>query len=142
MGLGRTRMGRTLGRGWMGWPCMGRTWIRTGLGRPCMGCRRGRRLLVLNSRRRRLGVAAAYIKGSKNASARCFDRSERARGAGELPDRAGRNDGAAFRVSLVVPLEVVEVVDHQSVGLPTAAIGEIGRPIEAFHAGAVAKLER
>src|SRR5262252_8541238 len=102
MGLGRTRMGRTLGRGWMGWPCM--------------GCRRGRRLLVLNSRRRRLGVAAAYIKGSKNASARCFDRSERARGAGELPDRAGRNDGAAFRVSLVVPLdiaEVVEIVDHQ-----------------------------
>jgi len=45
MGRGRARMGWTLGRGWMGWPCMGRTW------------------LVLNSRRQRLGVAAPYIKG-------------------------------------------------------------------------------
>jgi len=68
MGLGRTRMGRTLGRGWMGWPCMGRTWIRSGLGRSWlgrtwMGRRRGRRLLVLNSRRRRLGVAAPLHQG-------------------------------------------------------------------------------
>src|SRR6266849_10903934 len=80
----------------------------------------------------------------KSALTRCFDRSESARGTGELPDGAGRNDGAVLRVGLVVLLdvaEVVEVVDHQSAGLAAAAIGEIGRPIEPFQAGAVADVE-
>src|SRR5262249_54390633 len=58
------------------------------------------------------------------ASTRRFDWGESARGAGELPDGAGGDDGAVFRVGLVVLLdvaEVVEIVDHQATGLAAAA---------------------
>src|SRR5262252_3160669 len=79
------------------------------------------------------------------ASTRRFDWGESARGAGELPDGAGGDDGAVFRVGLVVLLgvaEVVEIVDHQATGLAAAAqrlLGLSGEKYELVHSDGVSR---
>jgi len=63
---------------------------------------------------------------------------------GKLSDGVGRDDRAVLGVGFVVLLDIaqiVEIIDHQAEGLPAAAIGQVGRPVEPFQAGAVAEVE-
>ena len=50
----------------------------------------------------------------------------------------------AFRIGLVVLLDVIEVVEivhHQSIRLRDGAFGCVGKPVDAFEPRAVAKME-
>src|SRR5215472_6914236 len=67
-----------------------------------------------------------------------------ARGTRELLDRARGGHRAGIRIGLVILLdvaEIIEIVHHHPVGLLQPALRQIRRPIDAFEAGAVAKVK-
>src|SRR5262249_56224077 len=59
-------------------------------------------------------------------------------------ERAGCNNGASFRMSFVVLLDIVEIVEvihHQAMGLRDCAIGRVSEPVDSLEPRAVTKME-